>query len=328
MPEPVRDVSRPRIGLALGGGAARGWAHVGVIRALREAGVEADIIAGTSVGAIVGAMLGSGHLDAFEQWVRALNRRDVLTYLDFAIGDGGFIQGRRLMARFHETFGAVDFSDLDRALGVVATDLYSGQERWLREGDLATAVRASMALPGVFTPVRIDGEWLVDGGLVNPVPVSLCHAMGADRVIAVNLSGGLVGRRIQAPVRQTDAGDPGNADAASADAAAHDGTASPSAWWHRLSSGFRDSADALQAQFQRGTQDSAPGVFDVIATAVNVMQDRITRSRMAGDPPDLLISPRLAHIGLLELHRGGEAIAEGYDCVARMRPAVEAFLED
>ena len=328
MTEPVTAVSRPRIGLALGGGAARGWAHVGVIRALREAGVEPDIIAGTSVGAIVGAMLGSGHLDTFEQWVRALNRRDVLTYMDFAIGNGGFIQGRRLMASFHETFGDVDFADLDRALGVVATDLYSGQERWLREGDLATAVRASMALPGVFTPVQIDGEWLVDGGLVNPVPVSLCHAMGADRVIAVNLSGGLVGRRIQAPVRQTDADSSHHDDLVDAERAGSGGGGAPLAWWHRLSSGFRDSAEALQAQFQRGSQDAAPGVFDVIATAVNVMQDRITRSRMAGDPPDLLISPRLSHIGLLELHRGEEAITEGYECVERMRPAVEAFLED
>ena len=314
MAEAGRAVRRPRIGLALGGGAARGWAHIGVIRALREAGVEADIIAGTSVGAIAGAMLGSGHLDAFEQWVRALNRRDVLAYLDFAIGNGGFIQGRRLMARFHETFGTADFADLDRPLGVVATDLYSGQERWLREGDLTTAVHASMALPGLFTPVAVDGEWLVDGGLVNPVPVSLCHAMGAERVIAVNLSGGLVGRRIQAPV------------VAAAGEASDD--AGSLAWWQRLSSGFRDGADTLAAQFQRGSGETTPGVFDVIATAVNVMQDRITRSRMAGDPPDLLISPRLAHIGLLELHRGAEAIAEGQDSVERMAPAVAAFLED
>ncbi len=327
MAEPVADVSQPRIGLALGGGAARGWAHIGVIRALREAGIEADIIAGTSVGAIAGAMLGSGHLDAFEQWVRSLNRRDVLSYMDFDIGNGGFIQGRRLMARFHKTFDAMDFADLDRALGVVATDLYSGQERWLREGDLATAVRASMALPGVFTPVHVRGEWLVDGGLVNPVPISLCHAMGADRVIAVNLSGGLVGRRLQSPVGQTTAHGTDHEDHEPADQP-DSPSGSPLAWWHRVSSGFRDSAEALQAQFQRGEQDAAPGVFDVIATAVNVMQDRITRSRMAGDPPDLLISPRLAHIGLLELHRGEEAIAEGYDCVERMRPAVEAFLED
>lgn len=311
---------KPRIGLALGGGAARGWAHLGVIRALAEQGIRPDIVAGTSVGAIVGAMVCSDYLDAFEDWVTALTRRDVLSYLDFALGNGGFIQGRRLMARFHDTFGDVAFADLKKPLGVVATDLYSGQERWLREGDIAIAVRASMALPGVFTPVQIDGEWLVDGGLVNPVPVSLCHAMGADRVIAVNLSGGLVGRRIQSPMQSQQ-------HERSPDPAAEDARDHPArAIWHRISSGFRDGAEALQAQLQRGGEESTPGVFDVIATSVNVMQDRITRSRMAGDPPDLLINPRLSHIGLLELHRGEEAIAEGRACVERMQPAVDAFL--
>lgn len=313
------DADAPRIGLALGGGAARGWAHLGVIRALAEQGIHPQIVAGTSVGAIVGAMLCSDHIEAFEGWVKSLNRGDVLRYLDFALGNGGFIQGRRLMARFHEAFGDVDFTDLKLPLGVVATDLYSGQERWLREGDIALAVRASMALPGVFTPVQIDGEWLVDGGLVNPVPVSLCHAMGADRVIAVNLSGGLVGRRIQGPMGQV--GTQIKASTSQSDDEGHPAMA----LWHRLSSSFRDGAEALQAQLQRGGQDSTPGVFDVIATSVNVMQDRITRSRMAGDPPDLLISPRLAHIGLLELHRGEEAIAEGRACVERMQPAIEAF---
>ena len=311
-----------RIGLALGGGAARGWAHIGVIRALREAGIQPDLVAGTSVGAIVGAMLCSDHLDAFEHWVRDLGRRDVVAYMDFALGNGGFIQGRRLLGHFHETFGDLRFESLRTPLGVVATDLYSGQERWLRDGDVAMAVRASMALPGVFTPVQVHGEWLVDGGLVNPVPISLCHAMGADRVIAVNLSGGLLGRRIQPPV--PDVGTSMAAAEPRSDAPPADG---PMGWLQRLSHGFRDSAEALQAQFQRGTRETSPGVFDVIATSVNVMQVRITRSRMAGDPPDLLITPRLAHIGLLELYRGDEAIAEGYEAVQRMQPAIEAFVD-
>lgn len=275
-----------RVGLALGGGAARGWAHIGVIRALKDAGIEPAVVAGTSVGAIVGSMVCSEHLEAFEDWVRAITRRDVVGYMDFALGNGGFIQGRRLMKRLQETIGKHRFADLQRPLGVVATDLYSGQERWLREGDLATAVRASMALPGLFTPVQINGEWLADGGLVNPVPVSLCHAMGADRVIAVNLNDGLLGRHIQAPLESV-----ATADAQSAD------------------------------------DPAAPGMFDVIATAVNVMQDRITRSRMAGDPPALLINPRVEHIGLLEMHRGAEAIQAGYDSVKQMGAAISAFNE-
>ncbi|MDR9432494.1 MAG: patatin-like phospholipase RssA [Spiribacter sp.] len=313
MPNPS-SVARPRIGLALGGGAARGWAHMGVIRALHEAGIKPDIVAGTSVGAIVGAMFCSGHLEAFEGWVRDLTRRDVIGYMDFALGNGGFIQGRRLMERFHEAFGVQRFDALALPLGVVATDLYSGQERWLQKGDLATAVRASMALPGLFTPVQVNAEWLVDGGLVNPVPVSLCHAMGADRVIAVNLNDGLLGRRIQSPIEKS-------ASQAST-ASAED---SEGGWLHWLSAGFKDRAEALQAQFRRGSEQTSPGVFDVIATAVNVMQDRITRSRMAGDPPDLLISPQLAEIGLLEMHRGAEIIEEGYASVQRMDAAIAAF---
>ena len=281
----AQSAGQGRIGLALGGGAARGWAHIGVIRALKSAGIQPDVVAGTSVGAIVGAMYCSQHLDAFETWVRTITRRDVLGYMDFTLGNGGFIQGRRLMERFQKTFGEHRFADLHHPLGVVATDLYSGQERWLREGDLATAVRASMALPGLFTPVQVNGEWLVDGGLVNPVPVSLCHAMGADRVIAVNLNDGLLGRRIQAPVEQV-------------------------------------------AEEDAASEETRPGVFDVIATAVNVMQDRVTRSRMAGDPPTLLISPRLAHIGLLEMHRGAEAIQAGWDSVEQMDAAISASKAD
>ncbi|MBS3785611.1 MAG: patatin-like phospholipase family protein [Gammaproteobacteria bacterium] len=306
----------PRIGLALGGGAARGWAHIGVIRGLEAQGIRPDLIAGTSVGAVVGAMACNGHFDDFETWVRQLTRRDVLAHMDFALGNGGFIQGGRLLERFRETFGLKTFKDLQTPLGVVATSLYTGQERWLREDDVVTAVRASMALPGMFTPVHHEGEWLVDGGLVNPVPVSLCHAMGADFVIAVNLSDGLIGRHFsehQHPPAVSDDSD----------------TDDTKSWIERLSTGFkegfRDGADLLQKQFERGDHETSPGVFDVIASSITIMQDRITRSRMAGDPPDVLITPQLAHIGLLELHRGAETIKEGQEAVERIEPALEAF---
>lgn len=278
----------PKIALALGGGAARGWAHIGVIRALAAQGIHADLIAGTSVGAVVGAMACTGQLDEFEAWVRSLTRRDVFAHSDFVVGNGGVLDGHRLIERFRESFGLARFDDLQKPLGVVATSLYGGQERWLREGDVVMAVRASMALPGIFTPVRYGEDWLVDGGLVNPVPVSLCHAMGAERVIAVNLSDGLLGRYVPAPESQSQ-------------------LAKFAAW------------------FDRGDHEQTPKVFDVIASSITIMQDRITRSRMAGDPADLLITPQLAQIGLLELHRGAEAIKEGEQAVARLQPAIEAF---
>lgn len=307
------------MGLALGGGAARGWAHVGVIRGLEEAGIVPDVVAGTSVGAIVGAMYCSGHLDGFEHWVRRLGRREMLSYLDLAMASGGFFEGRRLADRFRSALGDRDFEALRIPLGIVATDLYSGHERWLRSGDVCSAIRASISLPGLFTPVRHDGEWLVDGGLVNPVPVSLCHAMGADIVIAVNLNGGLVGRHL----RREEPAEPETPEATAGEGPA----TSIEGWFERLSSGLRDRAGLLPAQFRRGSAESAPGLFDVIATAVNVMQDRITRSRMAGDPPELLISPRLAHIALLEFYRAGEAIEEGHQAVRRLQPAVDELAD-
>jgi len=306
---------RLRIGLALGGGAARGWAHVGVIRGLEEAGLVPDVVAGTSVGAIVGAMYCSGHLGGFERWVRRLTRREMLSYLDLAVASGGFFEGRRLAERFRSALGELDFDSLHIPLGIVATELYSGHERWLRSGDVGAAIRASISLPGLFTPVRHDGEWLVDGGLVNPVPVSLCHAMGADVVIAVNLNGGLVGRHL----RRGEAEPP--------PPEAQPGAGDDEGWLERLSSGLRDPAALLPAQFRRGSADAPPGLFDVIATAINVMQDRITRSRMAGDPPELLITPRLAHIALLEFYRAAEVIDEGQRAVTRMQPAVLELAE-
>ncbi|MGD8430161.1 MAG: patatin-like phospholipase family protein [Ectothiorhodospiraceae bacterium] len=304
---------RLRVGLALGGGAARGWAHIGVIRALADLGVHPDVVAGTSVGAIVGAFHAGDRLEAFEDWVRRLTRRDILSYMDLALGGGGgFIEGKRLAGTFLSNFGDVCFDDLRLPLGVVATELYTGHERWIREGSVVEALRASVALPGLFTPARVNGEWLVDGGLVNPVPVSLCHAMGADIVVAVNLNGDMVGRHL--PPAAKSAGS--NADNSESEADAE-------SWLDRLSGGLKERAGVLLDQFRGRQEAPSPGLFDVLATAINIMQDRITRSRMAGDPPDLVIAPRLARIGLMEFDRAGEAIEEGLRAVGRMESAVK-----
>lgn len=312
---------RPRIGIALGSGSARGWAHIGVLRGLSELGLKPDLIAGTSSGAIVGAVYAGGRLRLFERWVRRLTRREVVSLLDLAVGGGGgFFEGRRLINLFVTTFGNLQFDQLRRPLGVVAADLYTGHEYWLREGSVVEALRASMALPGVFTPSRQKGEWLVDGGLVNPVPVSLCHAMGADAVIAVNLNGDLVGRHLHpaavqpssVPDSMTESEDvlePGEAGLLG-----------------RVSTQVRGRAATLLSQFRTGSSELEPGLFEVMTMAINIMQDRITRSRMAGDPPDLLLSPRLSRIGLLEFARGAEAIDEGYKVVQRMRPAIVDFM--
>jgi NTE family protein len=288
-----------KVGLALGSGSARGWAHIGVIKALRDMGIDPAIISGCSIGALVGGAYAAGHLDDLETWLRTLRRKDVLGFFDLNLSSGGLIAGERLMNFFRDRVGDAIIELLPTPFAAVATDLNTGREIWLRSGSLLDAVRASISLPGIFTPVRIDDRWLVDGGLINPVPVSICRAMGADIVIAVNLNGGIVGKHLSAGTAKN--GNIRNA---------LDTDQVPGTLATRLKNSFKSSVDTMLSQVWRN-EDDAPGLFDVIASSLNIMQDRITRSRMAGDPPDIIITPRLEHLGLLEFYRAAEAIEEG-----------------
>ena len=289
---------RPLIGLALGSGSARGWAHIGVLRTLIEAGIRPDVVAGASVGAIVGAAYAAGDLDRFEQWVRALSARDVWSFMDFGLG-GGMLKGERLVSFFRQHFDDRPIEALPVRFAAVATALQSGDEVWLREGSVSDAVRASFALPGLFAPVWRDQRLLVDGGLVNPVPVSLARALGAELVIAVDLNADIAGRRLRAeepPAR--------------------------AAWVQSLQqslSGWLHPESGQTEPVAKPAVLPQPSLLDVLASSINVMQVRITRSRMAGDPPEATIAPRLAHLGLLDFHRAAEAIDAG-------RAATEAVL--
>ncbi|MDO5693569.1 MAG: patatin-like phospholipase family protein [Pseudomonadota bacterium] len=298
---------RPLIGLALGSGSARGWAHIGVLRTLAEAGLKPDIVAGASVGAIVGAAYAAGELDRFEEWVRGLSARAVWSFMDFGLG-GGMLKGEKLVAFFRDHFDDPAIESLPLRFGAVATALHTGDEVWLREGSVADAVRASFALPGLFTPVWLDDRLLVDGGLVNPVPVSLTRALGAELVIAVDLNADIAGRLLRT--------EPAPAPRA--------------AWMQSL----QDRVSALMpnggepAGEPTAEQSPAarplPSVLDVLASSIHVMQVRITRSRMAGDPPEAVIAPRLAHLGLLDFYRAAEAIEAGRAAAAEVLPQLRA----
>jgi NTE family protein len=285
-------MSSPRIGLALGGGGARGWAHIGVLRALEQAGIKVDMICGTSVGALVGALYLAGRLDALEDWARGLSRFRLAGYLDFRVG-GGMISGNRLTAALREHLGDLTIEQLPVPFACVATDLLTGHEVWLRNGNLVEMLRASFSLPGLFSPVEVDGRWLVDGALVNPLPVSVCRAMGAHLVIAVNLNADPVGR-IRIP-----------------------GQRIPRAVGFELMPGLHQAPgkvnNGLGAWMRKlfGREPDAPSLFGAMVQSLNILLDRVTRSRLAGEPPDITISPRLGHIGLLDFDRTGEAIAEG-----------------
>ncbi len=306
----------PKIGLALGSGSARGWAHIGVLKALDDAGIKPDVVCGASIGALVGAAYAAGELERFADWVQSLGMRDVFGFMDFNLS-GGMLKGEKLIDFWRRNFADFDTEDSAIPFGSVATDLHSGAEVWLRHGSIAKAVRASIALPGLFTPVVRDGRLLVDGGLVNPVPSSLARAMGADIVIAVDLNADLVHRHMRplAVVPATPTGQlPEVMEAQSA------------AWINRLQQGLRS---WLPGQSQAGlaAQDvmQVPSLLDVVMTSVNIMQMRITRSRMAGDPPELVIAPRLAHMGLLDFHRAKEAMVEGYAAAQAALPGLQHF---
>lgn len=292
-------MARPLIGLALGGGGARGWAHIGVLRALAKANVRPDILCGTSVGALVGAVHLAGKLDVIEDWARNLTRLRIVGYLDFHVSGGGMIGGNRLATIMREHLGDRAIESLPLPFTCVATDLVTGHEVWLDRGNLVNALRATTSLPGLFSPIEWNGRWLVDGALVNPLPVSLCRAMGAQIVIAVNLHADIIGR-----TRIT-------------------GQSIPRAAGFDLLNEFPEVASKadqglggwLKGLFGRTV--GSPSLFGVMVQSLNIMQDRITRSRLAGEPPDVSITPRLGHIGLLEFDRAAEGIAEGVAATER-----------
>ncbi|EHL23386.1 patatin [Acidovorax sp. NO-1] len=315
----------PRLGLALGSGSARGWAHIGVLQVLDEEGIRPDIVCGSSIGALVGAAYAAGELQRFTEWVQGLGMRDVFGFMDFNI-TGGMLKGEKLIAFWRRNFADFDIDRSPMPFGAVATDLHSGAEVWLRHGSIADAVRASIALPGLFTPVmRDDGRLLVDGGLVNPVPASLARAMGADIVIAVDLNSDILHRHMRplAVVREAPAPEALEADAAGA--AAPEPVPEPARnvdWVRRLKFWTPDAGAAAPV----ARPVPVPSVLDVVMTSVNIMQMRITRSRMAGDPPEVIVAPALANLGLLDFHRSSEAIAEGRRAAQASLPQLRRFM--
>lgn len=302
--------SKPLLALALGGGAARGWAHVGVIRALQARGIKPDMVCGTSIGALVGAAYASGELDRFEAWIKRLSVIDILAFMDVSLS-GGLIKGEKLMGFFEKTFVDRSIESLALPFAAVACDLHTGTEVWLRDGSTADAVRASIALPGLLTPVHYRGKTLVDGGLVNPVPVSLARAMGADVVIAVDLNADLIGRHLNEDEPDMAAGEQ------SGRAVEAKGGVSELGWIDLVQQQLQKRLSMPWVTFSGKDTPPVPSMFDVVASSINIMQVRITRSRMAGEPPDLVIVPKLANFGLMDFHRAERAIDEGRMAVER-----------
>lgn len=310
---PARFGSTLPIGLALGGGAARGFAHIGILRVLERHGIQPRVIAGTSIGAVVGGIWAAGKLGELEEWALGLTKRNVLGLLDFALGSPGLIGGRRLVQLMRREVGDLVIEDLPIRFAAIATELGTGHEIWLSRGDFVNAIRASYALPGIFTPVKVGGRWLMDGALVNPIPVSAARALGARLVIAVNLNSDAFGRGTV--IQDHNASDPA-AGVLDEVAAVVDE--------EKLSIAARLSPERLKRQFFAApAQDGPRGLSTVMIDAFNIIQDRIARSRLAGDPPDVILSPKLARIGLFEFQRAREAIAAGEEAAERAMADIE-----
>ena len=309
--QPLSSVNRPKIGLALGSGSARGLAHLGVIRAIKEAGIEVDLIAGTSIGALVGAIHAAGKLDDLETTFQTFDWKKTASFFDVVLPKSGLLDGAKVSELVRTHIHADTIEMLAKPFAAVATDIVSGEEVVIRYGDVIEAVRASISVPGIFTPVRSNGHILVDGGLVNPVPVSVARAMGADIVIAVDLNHEIISGKNMKPLRDTKA--------------AHSASDNAAGRFSRWGGDFRLSMKGIKqkllagnnpvsAQFSRwaSTEEPLPSIFEVLLASINIMETRITQSRLGLDQPDVIIQPPLGHIRFLEFDRAEEIIEIGY----------------
>jgi NTE family protein len=296
---------RLKIGLALGAGAARGWSHIGVLRELADHGVTPDVIAGTSIGAVVGGCYVANKLNQIEQFARSLTKRRVFAMMDLSFSGTSLIGGDRLKNALEQEVKGLVIENLSRPFAAVATEVGTGHEVWLQQGPLDLAIRASYALPGIFEPVRIGDRYLFDGALVNPVPVTVCRALGAEFVIAVNVTADTMYRSKVIPNQ--------SAAAAASDA----GTSAPFTGRPGLEGGL------LPRYFERRAGD-APNVATAMIDAFNIIQDRILRSRLAGDPPDATIHARTDDVGMFDFHKADQLIAAGRAAAKRALPMIFA----
>jgi NTE family protein len=306
------SIRRPVIGLALGGGAARGFAHIGIVRTLIAHGIIPDVVVGTSIGAVIGGAYASGHLDTLEEWARSLQPRNILGYLDIRLNGSGLIGGDKLASQLEAAIGPILIEDLPVKFATVATEVRTGHEIWLTHGRMVDAMRASYALPGIFSPVLVGDRWLVDGALVNPVPVSAARALGAEIVIAANLSSDVFthsttiyshgpSAEVAAPAAPALAIEP----------------APPKRGFGKF---FSPERTMKREFFGSGGR---PGISTVMVDAFNIMQDRITRARLAGDPPDMLITPRVGQIGWFDFHRADDLIGFGTRAAERAIDSIQ-----
>lgn len=331
-----------KLGIVFGSGSARGWAHIGVMNELSKMGITPHVVTGSSIGALVGAAVASHRLPELESWVRSLNNWEVLGLLDWGVGRGGLINGEKVFEKVAATIGDMQFEDLALPFGAVATDLYTGREAWLTQGVVKKALRCSCAIPGILAPAKFDGRWMVDGATVNPIPVSLCRALGADFVIAVDLNSekSHMIAKTQKPYYTEDQQKPVPPELTIVEEEAeikeecetippHQEETEDKGRFGNLLVKGRTYLQQIAEKHQQNKENKAktPDLFAVMSGCIDIMQDRITRSRLAGEPPDVVLQPKLGKYGIMEFDKAEELIAEGEKCVAAYRNILEYKLE-
>ncbi len=307
-------MAKPKIGIALGSGGARGWCHIGALRALAEEGIEPDIVAGCSMGALVGAAYIAGELDALEEWSYTVSWRKVAGFLDVNLASGGLIEGKRIVAFLGTLKEDALIESFAKPFTAIASDLETGREIWLDKGPIIDAVRASIAIPGIISPMKLNGKWLLDGGMTNPVPVSACRAMGAEIIVAINPNAHNLGPHARPAIAKP----------------AQEGSPVPSRdyldkLFDSVPDGIRQSLKTITPNLF-GSRSGVPGYFDVLSTSIDIMTSQILRSRLAGEPPHVMIGPHLSHMSVLEFNRAKEAIEEGRQSAQRAMPLLREYL--
>jgi len=308
---------RKKVGLVLGSGSSRGWAHIGAIEALEASGIPIDFIVGCSVGSYVGALYASGSLASLKEFVLRMNGKKVFTYFDVVFPRSGLLDGTRKVKELFSMHTHMEqFEELPLAVAMVATDLQRGRKVILQSGNIMKALQATMSIPGLFAPVQIDGRWLVDGGLVDPVPVGVAKAMAADIVIAVDLNSGLISRREvrkQTPTTEK-------------------AVAQEPEYQYELLKKLSEYYESAETSFKAKINDlfhreqEIPDIIDTVMTSINIMQERITRVNLAVEPPDILIQPRLGDLKMMDFDRVDFAIAEGHAGVMDRIDDIRALL--
>jgi NTE family protein len=310
--------SRKTVSLTLGSGSSRGWAHIGVIEALEEEKIPIDYIVGSSTGSYVGALYACGSLQSLKKFVLKMDGKKVFSYFDVVFPRSGLLDGTKKLKELFSIHTEVnDFSELTIPVLMVATDLVTGKKVVLKSGNIFNALRATMSMPGLFAPVQVKDRWLVDGGLVDPVPVGVARALEADIVIAVDLNSGVVSH--QKPKKQT--------------RPTVQKTGEPAVYKSEMLKKMVDYYEHAESSFTGKIKEllhresSTPDIIDTVMTSINIMQERITRINLAVEPPDILIQPRLGQLKMMDFDQVEQTIREGYIGVKEKIEDIKKMLE-